>query len=244
MPMRLPLLPALALALLAATGAAWAQQTSAPPPTAPQTPTVMLDNAFKPLGDKAVTIQMIYTGEVFGNLSGGYARGADYEGLITLSLGVDLSKYLNGFSFYASGIYPHGDGISAKYVHDYNTVSNLDAFDSPRLDELWLQQAFQGGKFSIRAGLLTTDNNFFNSSNSALFINSVFGTTGVMAHDLGLPTYPVTSEGVRLYANLTPHNYVQALFVDDNPGAFWIQQIPRIAEHPGGGRHRGPGVHL
>jgi porin len=163
---------------------------------------------------------MIYTGEVMANLSGGYARGADYDALLTLSLRLDLQKLIHweGGTFYVSGLYPHGEGISGRYVHDYNLVSSLDAYDSPRIFELWLQQAFCGGNFTIRAGLLTSDTDFFDSSNADLFVNSVFGTMGTTAHNLDLPTYPLSSEGIRLHATLTPQVYIQALIVDDNPG--------------------------
>jgi porin len=217
---RLPALTALCALLMIQGGRALAQETGNPPPAAPQDPAAMLANAIKPLGDNGVTLQAIYTGEVLGNLSGGYARGADYEGLITLSLKLDLQKiaHWEGATFYVSGLYPHGAGITARYVHDYNTVSSLDAFDSPRVFELWLQQALFDGKFSIRVGSLTTDNDFFLSTNAALFVNSGFGTMSFTAHDLALPTYPVASEGIRLHADLTPDFYIQGLVVDDNPG--------------------------
>ena len=172
------------------------------------------------LGSKGVQFQIGYSGEVFANLSGSAARGADVEGLLTLSVNLDLEKLIHwqGATLYASMLYPHGDGITGEYVHDYNVLSSIDAYDSPRLFELWLQQAFCGGSFTLRAGELTTDNDFGVSSNGALFINSIFGILGPMDHNVDLPTYPVTSEGIRAYAQLTPVTWLQAIAVDDNPG--------------------------
>jgi len=180
-----------------------------------------LEDGIKSLGDKGVLFQFNYTGEQFANLSGGAGRGADYEGLVKISMSLDLQKLIqwNGATFYASMLYPHGNGLTDKYVHDYNVLSNIDAYDSVRIFELWLQQAFFDGRFSIRVGQLTTDNDFFVSNNSALFINSVFGPIGTAFHDVILPTYPVGSEGTRLHDDITPSFYVQATAVDDNPGA-------------------------
>jgi porin len=175
---------------------------------------------IKALGDKGAQFQFDYSGEAFANLWGGVKRGGDYEGLAKISLKLDLQKLVqwNGATLYASMLYPHGNGITAQYVHDYNLLSNIDAYDSVRLFELWLQQAFCDGRFSIRVGHLTTDNDFFVSNNSALFINSVFGPLGTVFHDVTLPTYPVASDGVRLHYDFNPSLYVQALAADDNPG--------------------------
>ena len=48
-------------------------------------------------------------------------------------------------------LYAQGSGLTNAAVHDFNTLSNIDAYDSLRLYETWLQQEFAGGKFSIRA---------------------------------------------------------------------------------------------
>ncbi len=180
-----------------------------------------LEAGIKALGDKGAQFQFVYSGEAFANLSGGVERGGDYEGLINLSLRLDLQKLVqwNGATLYANMLYPHGNGITDRYVHDYNILSTIDAYDSPRLSEFWLQQTFFNGSFSIRAGDLVTDNDFCVSINSALFINSAFGPVGTVLHNVIGPLYPVASQGIRLHYDINPSFYVQALAVDDNPGA-------------------------
>jgi porin len=179
-----------------------------------------LENQIKALGDKGVLFQFNYWGEAFGNFSGGVERGGDYEGLLKIELTLDFQKLIHwdGATLYASMLYPHGNGISEKYVHDYNLLSNIDAYDSVRLFELWLQQTLFDGKFSIRVGQLTTDNNFFVSNNSALFINSAFGTLGTLLHDVDSPIYPVGSEGIKIHYDINPSIYAQAMAMDDDPG--------------------------
>ncbi|MGA3169968.1 MAG: carbohydrate porin [Chthoniobacteraceae bacterium] len=179
-----------------------------------------LEDGIKSLGDKGVQFQFNYWGEAFANLSGGVKRGGDYDGLLKISLSLDLQKLLqwNGATLYASMLYPHGNGITDYYVHDYNVLSNIDAYDSVRLFEFWLQQTLFDDRFSIRIGQLTTDNDFFVSNNSGLFINSAFGTIGTVLHDVVAPIYPVGSEGIRLHYDLSPSFYVQAMALDDNAG--------------------------
>jgi porin len=211
---------ALAFALLVATAPAGTAQQATLAPGWLQAAPSNLENGIQWLGGKGAQFQFNYWGEGFANLSGGVKRGGDYEGLLKISLSLDLGTLLhwNGATLYASMLYPHGDGISGQYVHDYNLLSNIDAYDSPRLSELWLQQAFFGGKFSIRVGQLVTDANFYVSNNSNLFFNSAFGAIGTVLHDVNPPIYPVASEGVMASYDVTPNLYLQAMTVDDNLG--------------------------
>jgi carbohydrate-selective porin OprB len=102
-----------------------------------------------------VTFAGEYTGEIFGNLSGGIQQGASYEGLLKLTLQLDLKKILDwdGASIYASALYPHGNGLSSQYTGDFNLLSSIDASDSVRLFELWFQQKFFESVDSNRANV-------------------------------------------------------------------------------------------
>src|ERR1700684_3929873 len=88
--------------------------------------------------DKGVTFSGEYTGEVLSNLSGGIKEGTIYEGLLKLTLQLDLKKIgWEGASIFASALYPHGNGLSKDYTGDFNILSSIDAFDSVRLFEFW-----------------------------------------------------------------------------------------------------------
>ena len=162
-----------------------------------------------------------YTGEEFANFSGGVGRGENYEGLLKLGMTIDLEKVVKwtGGSMYFAVLYPHGLGITNEYVHDYNVLSNIDAYDSWRLFEAWVQQDFADHRLSLRVGQLTTDNNFFVSDNAGLYVNSVFGVVGTALHDVVTPIYPVASPGVWLKISPVPAWYFQAMVVSDDPGA-------------------------
>jgi len=111
---------------------------------------------------KGVTFTAEYTGEIFANLSGGIKTGAAYEGLLRLSLQLDLAQLLcwKGATVYGSMLYPAGEGLTDQYTGDLNRLSNIDAYDSVRLFELWFQQKLFGDLFSIRIGQIAADQEF------------------------------------------------------------------------------------
>ncbi|EDY17235.1 Carbohydrate-selective porin OprB [Chthoniobacter flavus Ellin428] len=201
--------------LLAAVTPAFGGQEVEPQPGA------AAHDPLQPLKDAGFTPSLNYWGEEFANFAGGTGRGAEYEGLLKLGLNIDLEKVVkwHGSSLYFAVEYPHGLGLTNKYVHDYNVLSNIDAYDSWRLFEAWVQQDFCNHHVSLRVGQLTTDNNFFISDNAALYVNSVFGELGTVSHNIFDPAYPVASPGVWLKVSPTASWYFQAMMVSDDPGA-------------------------
>lgn len=149
---------------------------------------------------KALGFPVSYTGEVLGNLSGGYKQGAVYEGLLNIGVEGDLEKLAGwkGASFLVSGLYPHGASLTDKYVHDFNAVSNIDAYDSPALYEVWLQQELFDGKLSIRLGNLLADSEFFISDSAALFLNGAFGAIPLVSQNFSALVYPIPAPGARV----------------------------------------------
>jgi porin len=161
-----------------------------------------------------------YTGEVFGNLTGGKENGATYESLIRLSLKLDLAELLcwPGATLYGSMLYPPGKGLTDRYTGDFNRLSNIDAYDSVRLFELWLQQKFGGNLFSIRIGQISADAEFYQSTTSNLFINSCFGNFPTISFGTNLPIYPVAGLGARIDCRPSSALTFRAGLFDSNPG--------------------------
>lgn len=161
-------------------------------------------SATKPAGQNAASFLFNYTGEWLGNFSGGYKRGGVYDGIVKPGLQLDLEKLLHwkGATFLATGLYPHGASITQKYVRDFNGISNIDAYDSPRLMELWLEQAFAQGQGSVRIGQMLADSEFCVSNGACLFINSAFGAIPLLSMNVEAPVYPVAAPGIRV--KITP----------------------------------------
>ena len=161
-----------------------------------------------------------YTGEAFGNLSGGLQRGAACEALLKLGIQLDLEKLVGwtGGSLAVSALYPFGEGLSREYTGDLNVLSNIDAYDSFRLFELWLQQTFLGGNASLRVGQMSADQEFYQSQRSNIFINSCFGTFPTISMGTNLPIYPVGGLGARLELHPDANTFVRVAGFDSNPG--------------------------
>jgi porin len=182
---------------------------------------------------EGVTFTAEYTGEIFANLSGGIKTGAAYEGLIRLSLQLDLAQLLcwKGATVYGSMLYPAGEGLTNQYTGDFNRLSNIDAYDSVRLFELWFQQKLFGGLFSIRLGQIAADQEFYQSTTSNLFINSCFGTFPTISFNTNLPIYPVGGLGVRIDYRPSSSATFRAGVFDSNPGIQDLNDKHGIAFH-------------
>ena len=173
------------------------------------------------LAAHGVVLGLTETSEVFGNVSGGIHRGADYDGLTTLSLDIGTAKALGwaGGQLHASALQIHGRSLSADNLATLQTASGIEASDTTRLWELWYQQAIPGGAVDLRIGQQSIDNEFITSRGSGLFINTVMGWPMVPSADLyaGGPAYPLSSLGARLRARPVPGLTVLAGVFDDNP---------------------------
>jgi len=171
------------------------------------------------LVENGVHFRAGYTAEYLANVSGGVKRGGVYAGLFEMGLDVDSSKLfgLEGNEFHVSSIYPHGGSIS-EYSGDISAVSNIDAYDTFRLFELWVQQSFWADRFSVRVGQLAADEEFAVTDHGAIFLNSAFGFPPSHSLNTAAPVYPVAAPGVRVQFNATEElSFIAGVF-DGDPG--------------------------
>lgn len=162
-----------------------------------------------------------YTGEIFGNPTGGQKHGVVFDGLLKLSLDINLEKAagLTDATFRISGLYPHGTSGSARNVRDVSLFSNLDAFDSYRLVDLWIEQKLSEGKLSLKVGQMRVDDEFGVTDSAALFINSTFGVPNPPATPMPLATYPLGALGARFRFEPVEGLYGLLGIYDGNPSA-------------------------
>ncbi len=151
---------------------------------------------------------LIYTGEEFGNPAGGYRQGAVYNGLLTAGLDVDFGKLLgwDGLKFHALTYESHGANGTNLYTRDLNFYSSINAYDSFRLSEVWLQESFFGNKVNLRVGQQEVDAEFATTIGGALFIHSNFGALPTLTLNVPTPTYPEAAPAARLRLN-SPHGH-------------------------------------
>ena len=170
--------------------------------------------------DKGFSFTGENTVEGWGNLSGGIQTGAAYEGLLKLTQGLDLKKIIGwvGASIFTSWLYPNGNGLSDRFTGELNLLSNIEAYNSFRLFELWFQQKFFSDTASIRIGQMSADVEFYQSENSNLFINSCFGTFPTISFGTSLPIYPVGGLGTIVDFHPSSTTFARAGVFDSNPG--------------------------
>jgi porin len=179
------------------------------------------------LADAGVTLTLIEQSEVLGNSSGGFKQGATYDGLTTLTVQVDTQKAWGweGGTINLSALQIHGRNLSQYYLGNLQTVSGIEAQPTTRLWEAWVQQAFLDGKFDVKIGQQSIDQDFMVSANSLIFVNTAMGWPLLPSVDMyaGGPAYPLSSLGVRLRGNPMENVTVLGGVFQDNPpgGSFY-----------------------
>ena len=94
------------------------------------------------LKNDGILLTPVLTAEVLGNPSGGARQGVITDGLLNTALDVDFGALTKGavkdLIFHTEAEYIYGPGLSPQYVGDFSNTSNIAAFNTLRLDELWL----------------------------------------------------------------------------------------------------------
>lgn len=156
----------------------------------------------------------VYTGEVFGNVSGGMKEGIVYDHSVNLPLTIYLDKLANwwdGGTIHANALWIAGRSLSTDKVGDISGTSNIAGYPTVRLQELWYQQTFWNMRASVKVGVLAADAEFFTSDTASLFINGTFGAFTLVGANLpDPPVYPMAAPAVRLLVQPIPQFYAQA----------------------------------
>jgi porin len=171
------------------------------------------------LADRGVIFNLTYAADPIGVVFGGIKRGVLYNGFLDLGTDIDLEKLvgLKGGRFHVNAFHPHGENGSANYVGDIGTFSNIEAYDTWRLYELWVEQSFFEDRFSLRAGQITFDSEFaVLDAYGGLFVQSGFGAPEAFSANLPLPVYPNAAPGIRLRIEPIQGFAIQAAVFDGN----------------------------
>ena len=155
------------------------------------------------LSQYGVTLNILETSEVLGNVTGGFRRGFEYDGLTTVDVQLDTMRAfgLYGGTFNVSGLQYHGRNLSADNLGTLQTASGIEAERATRLWELWYDQKFlEEDRLDVKIGQQSLDQEFMVSSNALLFVNTMFGWPMVPSADMpgGGPAYPLSAPGLRL----------------------------------------------
>ena len=190
------------------------------------------------LGNHGVILNITDSENLLGNTLGGVKRGATMQGVATGVLEVDTGKGfgLPGGLFHISALQIHGQPLSGRYLDNLQTANGNEAEDATRLWELWYDQQFAGGRFDLKLGQQSIDNEFITSSNSALFIDTIAGWPLIPAGDMygGGPAYPLAALGGRGQFKPNGHTTILAGVFDDNPGGGGFSDDAQRLDRNGG----------
>jgi len=171
--------------------------------------------------DAGVALGATDVSETLSNPTGGIRQLTIYQGLLDLSLNLDLEKLAKwpGASFYIDGYQISGRGLSRNAIDNLLTVSSIEALASTRLHDLWLQQGFLDSQASLRVGQIALDDEFYISQYSASFVNSTFGCPDIWSTDLpsGGACYPFATPGARFRVAPTTGLTFSAAAFNGNP---------------------------
>lgn len=146
----------------------------------------------------ALTLEVDYTGEVFGNAHGGLRTGARYLDSLDVTALLDGAVFgAEGLTLSVYGLWNNGEALSVDLVGDAQVVSNIESVRAVRLLEAWAEQRFSLG--SVRAGLYDASSEFDVIEAGALFVGSSHGTGPELSLSgkHGPSMWPFTSLGVR-----------------------------------------------
>jgi porin len=173
------------------------------------------------LGRYGITLGLSETSEELANVSGGLKTGAAYDGLSTLTLGMDTQQAFawQGGAFNLSLLNLHGNNLSAADIGSLQTASGIEADRGTRLWELWYQQQFDQQQWDLKLGQQSLDQEFMVSHYAATFINTMFGWPALPSYDMpaGGPAYPLSDLGLRLRLHASDKVTLLAGVFDGNP---------------------------
>jgi porin len=175
----------------------------------------------KQLEDAGISFGVNDTSETLSNPTGGIRQLTIYQGLLDVSLNLDLEKLAKwpDATFYIDGYWISGRGLSRSAVGNLLAVSSIEALASTRLHDLWFQQEFLDHQVSFRVGQIALDDEFYISQYSAGFVSSSFGCPDILSTDLpsGGPCYPFAVPGARLRVAPTSNLTLSAAVFNGNP---------------------------
>lgn len=176
-----------------------------------------------PWTEKGIKFALSYVSDTLGNVSGGMHRQLTYEGRLNGAIDLDLARIAGwqGLSFHANVFQIHGRGLSRHDIGNLMPVSSIEALATTRLYEAWFEQRWARDKYSLRAGQLAADAEFFTTRYSDVFINASYGWPAILAVNLpsGAPSPPLSSVGARFKAVVTDNiTSLSAVFNGDPAG--------------------------
>lgn len=176
-----------------------------------------------PFNKNGFTLELNFIGDVMSNVSGGIDQQTVFIQNIDLKLVIDNEKLIGlpGSNMLFSALQNNGNSIS-QYAGDVQGVSNIEAVQTIRLFEVWLQQKLFSNRLSVLGGLYDINSEFDVMGSAGLFMQSSQGLGGDFAGSglIGPPTFPAAGLGGRIKFVPNRRIYIQAGLMDGAPASL------------------------
>jgi porin len=194
-------------------------------------------NGLRPyLAEKGLSFALNYQSDLLANPTGGVRQGATYMARLEGVVELDLEKAFNwtGALVHVGAYQIHGVGLSRHFIYNFQTVTDLEAMPTTRLDEIWIEQKL-GNKVSVRVGQVAADTEFYLTPFHALPVGGAYGWPAILAQNLpnGGPAYPFASPGVRVKVQPTDSINLLAAVFDGDPVGPCRQDDPQKCNRNG-----------
>ena len=169
------------------------------------------------LQKNGVELFAVYTSDYVANLRGGLSRRSGYLYNMDLAALIDANELLGinntSLFFYAIG---NGGDDPTSYVGDFQGTSNIEAPDSWKLYEMWIEYFLNQQRTSLKLGIMDLNADFYVTENATSFINSSFGIGAEIAQTgvNGPSIFPVTALALRMRHQFDAEKYVQMAVFD------------------------------
>jgi porin len=213
----LPLMPVAAHAQDAQTppAAQDAPATLDAAPAATDTP-----RSWQPLADQGITLQLSYTGEAAGNVTGGLRRDAAYAGQVFVGADLDMEKIagITGGSLHVAVTNRHGKSLSAIAIGNNTSVQEIWGTQNTHLAYLTWKQEMLDGKLEVELGRTVANINFLNSPFYCHFqTNSACGNPTFVFKNSNFTYFPASAWGGHATAHFSDRVYLHVGAYEVNP---------------------------
>ena len=171
---------------------------------------------------EGITAGVAYTADFANIVAGGVERGSSYLDNVDLTASLELETLLRWKGatafFYVLG---NNGSSPSELAGDLQTLSNLDAPDTWKLYEGWIEQELASGRLSLKAGLYDLNSEFDVIETGSVFMNSSHGIGPDFSQtgENGPSIFPTTSLAMRVRASLGEFVQFSVAALDAVPGA-------------------------
>ncbi len=175
----------------------------------------------KVLKSEGIDLSVNFTNDFLDNVADGLDGKPTYEGLLSPVITFDLNRMINwnGARLLLSANGTFGTNFNQK-VGAEQGIDNIEAFDTWKIYEFWIEQDLFNNAISLKFGLYDLNSEFDVTESSLVFLNpsQAIGVEFSQTGKNGPSIFPTTSLAFRARYKQKSGYYAQAAIFDGVPG--------------------------